>query len=57
MLLIHNGLEYNVTNKFTLEQLLKYGAVEVKKLEPKTVTEEMVEEKKEREPRKYSRKK
>lgn len=29
MLVIHNGNELNVTNDFTLGQLLKYGAVPV----------------------------
>ena len=37
MLVRHNGNEYFVTNKLTLEQLLKYGAVLVKEVE---VTEE-----------------
>ena len=46
MLVIHNGNEFNVTNKLTLAQLLKYGAVAVG--EPTNTTEDVeVEEKKE----------
>lgn len=41
MLVIHNGHEYNVTNKFTLGQLLKNGAVLVEN-KADTVTEETV---------------
>lgn len=40
MLILHNGNEYNVTDKFTLGQLMKYGAVLVE--ESKTITEDIV---------------
>lgn len=40
MLVNHNGLILNVTNRLTLEQLLKYGAVEVVS-EPEQATEEV----------------
>ena len=60
MLVNHNGNIYNVTNKLTLEQLLKYGAVLVKETEvseePK-VAKEIVADNKETEPKKYNRKK
>ena len=60
MLVRHNGNEYNVTNKLTLEQLLKYGAVLVKEAEVAEETEtvkEIVTNKESTEPRKYTRKK
>ena len=60
MLVRHNGNEYFVTNKLTLEQLLKHGAVLVKEAEvteETKATKEIVAEKEEKEPRKYTRKK
>ena len=43
MLVRHNGNEYFVTNKLTLEQLLKYGAVLVKEVEVAEETETVKE--------------
>ena len=60
MLVRHNGNEYNVTNKLTLEQLLKYGAVLVKEAEvteETKATKEIVANEESAEPRKYTRKK
>lgn len=42
MLVLHNGNTFNVTDKFTLGQLLKYGATEVVS-ETEVVTEETTE--------------
>lgn len=60
MLVSYNGNEYFVTNKLTLEQLLKNGAVLVKEVEVAEVTEtekEIVTKEESTEPRKYNRKK
>ena len=60
MLVNHNGNIYNVTNKLTLEQLLKHGAVLVKETEDSEDTEvakEIVANHTEAEPKKYNRKK
>lgn len=60
MLVNHNGNTYNVTNKLTLEQLLKHGAVLVKETEvaeESKVAKEIVTDNEETKPRKYNRKK
>ena len=63
MLVNHNGNIYNVTNKLTLEQLLKYGAVlveEAKTTEEVDAVKEIVAEVEKEvvfEQKKYSRKK
>lgn len=60
MLVSYNGNEYFVTNKLTLEQLLKNGAVLVKEVEVAEVTEtekEIVTETEKEGPKKYNRKK
>lgn len=60
MLVSYNGNEYFVTNKLTLEQLLKNGAVLMKEVEVAEVTEtekEIVTKEESTEPRKYNRKK
>lgn len=60
MLVRHNGNEYFVTNKLTLEQLLKHGAVLVKEAEEAEetkATKEIVTNEESTEPRKYTRKK
>lgn len=61
MLVNHNGNEYFVTNKLTLEQLLKNGAAlveEVKVAEDSEIEKEIVtKEVEEKEPKKYTRKK
>lgn len=60
MLVRYNGNEYFVTNKLTLEQLLKYGAAlveEVKVTEETKTEKEIVANKESAEPRKYTRKK
>ena len=60
MLVNHSGNIYNVTNKLTLEQLLKYGAAlveETKVSEDAEVEKEIVADNKKTEPKKYTRKK
>jgi hypothetical protein len=60
MLVRHNGNEYFVTNKLTLEQLLKNGAAlveEAEVTEETKATKEIVANKESAEPRKHTRKK